>query len=209
VSEHTIVPAGGPPFRHNRLLQWEVAWLVLFWLAMAVGPFDRFDWLLENLLVFIYGGLLLLTYRRFRFSNTSYTLFTVFLTLHLIGAHYTYAETPIGFWLQALFDLQRNHYDRMVHFSYGLLLAYPLRELLLRLTAMRPGWSYFVAVNLVLALSAFYEIIEMWVAQLVSPQLGAAYLGIQGDIWDAQRDMFLALCGAIVAMLFTWRRTAK
>jgi putative membrane protein len=192
------------PFRANRPLQGMLLWLVLLWVITAIDPFNRRDWLLENLLVFIYGFLLIITYRRFAFSNLSYGLFTVFLSLHLIGAHYTYAETPFGFWLQDLFDLERNHYDRIVHFSFGLLIAYPFRELLLRASGLRRSWSYLLSVAIVLAFSNFYEIIEAIVAEIVSPELGAAYLGTQGDIWDAQKDAFAAFIGAVMAMTVTW-----
>jgi putative membrane protein len=191
------------PFRDNRLLQLMVAWLLLFWLAMAVEPYDRFDWFLENLLVVIYGVLLVATYRRFRFSNLSYGLFTLFLTLHLVGAHYTYSETPFGFWLQEVGGFQRNHYDRLVHFAYGLLSAYPFWELLVRAARTRPVWAKFVAPALILAFSAFFELLEAAVAMIVSPEAGDAYLGTQGDVWDAQHDMFLGFLGAIIAMVMT------
>lgn len=180
-----------------------VIWLLLLWLVTAIEPFNRRDWFLENLLVFFYGGLLTVTWRRFRFSVLSYLLFTVFMSLHLIGAHYTYAEVPFGFWLQDVLDLARNHYDRLVHFAFGLLIAYPLREWLLRVTGVRRGWSYFMTVALVLAFSGFYEVMEGVVAMIVSPELGAAYLGTQGDEWDAHHDMFLALSGAVTAMVVT------
>ncbi len=179
------------------------AWLVLLWIITAIEPFNRRDWFLENLLVFFYGGLLLVTYSRFRFSVRSYLLFTVFMSLHLAGAHYTYSEVPFGFWLQEALGLGRNHYDRLVHFSFGLLLAYPLREWLLRVTGIRRGWSYFMTVALVLAFSGFYEVMEGLVAMIVSPELGMAYLGTQGDVWDSQKDTFLAFSGAVVAMLVT------
>lgn len=195
--------------RHNRFLQVLALWLLLFWTAMAIEPYDRHDWLLENLLVFAFAALLFLTRRRFRFSDVSYLLFTIFMTLHLIGAHYTYSETPVGFWLQNGFDLDRNHYDRVVHFSYGLLSAYPFRELLLRAARASAGWSCFLSVNMVLAFSAFFEVIEAIIAELVSPELGAAYLGIQGDIWDAQKDMFLAVAGAVIAMGVTGYRARR
>jgi putative membrane protein len=192
------------PFSANRPLQGMLLWLVLLWVITAIDPFNRRDWLLENLLVFLYGFLLLVTYRRFAFSNLSYGLFTVFLSLHLVGAHYTYAETPFGFWLQDLFALERNHYDRIVHFSFGLLIAYPFRELLLRAAGLRRSWSYLLSVAIVLAFSNFYEIIEAIVAEIVSPELGSAYLGTQGDIWDAQKDAFAAFLGAVMGMLVTW-----
>ncbi|MBI5460703.1 MAG: DUF2238 domain-containing protein [Gammaproteobacteria bacterium] len=194
------------PFRDNRVLHALILWLLILWAITAVEPFNRRDWLLENLLVFIYAALLALTYRRFTFSNLSYALFTLFLSLHLIGAHYTYAETPLGFWLQDGFELQRNHYDRLVHFSYGLLCAYPFREILLRAAGVRRSWTYFLVASMILAFSAVYEIIEAVVAILVDPELGAAYLGTQGDDWDAQKDSALAFGGAVAAMAMTWYR---
>ncbi len=195
-----------PDFRHNRPLQWMVGWLCLYMLITAIEPHYLRDWLLENLLVFIYGALLFTTYKRFAFSNLSYGLFTLFLTLHMTGAHYTYAETPIGFWIQDWLELERNHYDRIVHFSYGLLCAYPFYEVLRRCAGTSPGWSAFITVNMVLAFSAFFEIAEAMTAEIVSPELGDAYLGLQGDIWDAQKDMGLAMLGAIIAMLTTLAR---
>jgi len=188
------------PFGDNRPLQAMVAWLLGFWLLTAIAPFDRHDWFLENLLVFVYSTLLVASYHRFRFSNLSYGLFTVFMTLHLTGAHYTYAETPLGFWLMDGLDLQRNHYDRLVHFAYGLLLAYPFYEVLRRAAGVRPGWAHFLVINAILAFSGFFEVLEAVIAMIVSPELGDAYLGTQGDIWDAQKDMGLALLGAILAM---------
>jgi putative membrane protein len=179
------------------------AWLLLLWLVTAIEPFDRRDWFLENLLVFFYAALLLATYPRFRFSVLSYLLFTIFMSLHLVGAHFTYAEVPFGFWLQDELGLARNHYDRIVHFCFGVLIAYPLREWLLRVTGARPGWSYFLTVALVLAFSGFYEVMEGIVAMIVSPELGMAYLGTQGDQWDAQHDTFLAFSGSVIAMLVT------
>ncbi|MDA3932749.1 MAG: DUF2238 domain-containing protein [Gammaproteobacteria bacterium] len=177
-------------------------WLLLFWIITALNPSYRQDWLLENLLVLVAVAILLGSYRRFRFSTASYALMTLFLTLHLIGAHYTYAETPFGFWLQDWFDLQRNHYDRLVHFAFGLLLAYPVRELLLRVTGVKQLWASWLAISVVLALSALFEAMEALAAVLVSPELGAAYLGTQGDEWDAQKDSMLAMFGAMLAMIW-------
>jgi putative membrane protein len=141
-------------FQSNRLLQGLVLWLIALWVITAINPLYPRDWLLENLLVFIWGAVLVVSYRWFRFSNLSYGLFTVFLSLHLVGAHYTYAETPFGFWLQDLFAFERNHYDRIVHFSFGLLIAYPMREILLRQSGITVTWSYFLAINCILAFSA-------------------------------------------------------
>lgn len=192
------------PFRDNRPLQGLVVWLVALWIVTAINPLYPRDWLIENILVFVYGALLVFTYPRFKFSNLSYALFSLFLSLHLIGAHYTYSETPPGFWLQSIFDFERNHYDRLVHFSFGLLMAYPLREILLRQAQVKRQWSYFLAVAVIMSFSAFYEVMEAAVAMVVSPELGSAYLGTQGDEWDAQKDAFLAFSGAIIAMLVNW-----
>jgi len=191
-------------FRTNRTLQGLVLWLVVLWIITAINPLYPRDWLLENLLVFISTIVLVLTYRRFQFCNLSYALFTIFLSLHLFGAHFTYAETPFGFWLQEWFGFERNHYDRIVHFSFGLLIAYPIWELLIRQSGLKPTWSYYLTVSVVMAISGLYEVIEGITAMIVSPELGSAYLGTQGDEWDAQKDSFLALSGAILAMLLIW-----
>ncbi|MEN8168043.1 MAG: DUF2238 domain-containing protein [Pseudomonadota bacterium] len=192
------------PFRVNYHLQGLVLWLVVLWSITAIDPLYPRDWLLENLLVFVYAALLVFTYRYFAFSNLSYALFTLFLSLHLIGAHYTYAETPVGFWFQEWLGFERNHYDRLVHFSFGLLIAYPFREILLRRSGVKSSWSYLLAVCGILSFSAFYELLEGITATIVSPELGTAYLGTQGDEWDAQKDAFLAFAGALAAMLISW-----
>lgn len=196
-------------FRSNRLLHLMLAWLLVLWVVTAINPLYPRDWFLENLLVFIYTILLIVTYRRFQFSNLSYALFAVFLSLHLMGAHYTYAETPFGFWMQEWFSFERNHYDRLVHFSYGLLCAYPFREVLLRSSGIKSSWSYLLSVTLVLAFSSIYEVIEGIVAMIVSPDLGSAYLGTQGDEWDAQKDSLMAFVGSVMAMGWTWLNVRK
>jgi putative membrane protein len=170
---------------------------------MALAPSSRRDWLLENLLVFAAVGILAATYRRFPLSDLSYVLITVFLTFHAIGAHYTYARVPLGFWTQDAFGWSRNHFDRLVHFLFGLLLAYPIREIFLRIVNARGFWAYYLPLDVTMAFSALYEIIESWVALLISPELGNAYLGTQGDVWDAQKDMTAALLGALICMVTT------
>ncbi len=188
------------PFRKNRPLQLMMLWLVTIWLITAIKPLYPIDWVLENLLTYIFAALLIATHHRFKFSSLSYGLMTIFLTLHMIGAHYTYAQTPLGFWLEEWFGFTRNHYDRIVHFSFGLLFAAPVRELLTRIVGVPLRWSRFMTVTTVLAFGAFYELLEMWTAIMVSPDLGDAYLGTQGDVWDSQQDIFLAFAGALVAM---------
>lgn len=184
----------------RKLLLGLLCWYGLLWIVLAIAPRDRQDWLLENLLALTAVVVLTATYRRFQFSTPSYVLITTFLSLHAVGAHYTYAEVPVGFWLQHLFGLSRNPFDRLVHFSYGLLLAYPLREVLIRLAGVGRFWSFYLAVSGMLAQSGFFEIVEALVAQIVSPELGAAYLGTQGDEWDAQNDMIAATAGALLCM---------
>ena len=190
-----------------KLLLGLLSWYGLLWIGLAIAPHDRQDWLLENLLALTAVAALAATYRRFHFSTQSYVLITTFLTLHAVGAHYTYAEVPVGFWLQHLFGLSRNPFDRLVHFSYGLLLAYPLREILIRLAGVRGFWSLYLAVSGMLAQSGLFEIVEAVVAQIVSPQLGAAYLGTQGDEWDAQNDMIAATAGALLCMAIVFLST--
>lgn len=179
------------------------------WAWAAVAPKFPHDWLLENILVFLFVPAILLMGRHFRLSSLSYTLITLFMTLHVVGSHYTYAEVPFGYTLQAWFGSERNMYDRLVHFSFGLLMAYPLRELFLRVARTRGVWGYWFPMELVLAFSALYEIIEWLVAARVDPAAGLAFLGAQGDAWDAQKDMLLAGLGATLAMalvaLVHWR----
>ena len=181
------------------------------WSLAAINPLDRSDWLLENLLVFAaFGGFAYnYNYRHhssnLRFSMASYWCFAVFLCLHLYGSHYTYAQTPVGFWLQEALGLSRNHYDRIVHFSFGVLLALPFLELLQVKARLSGRWLKLLTLSAVLSCSTFYELLEMLAAFIVSPELGTAFLGAQGDEWDAQKDTGLALVGAIVTMLIVGR----
>jgi len=193
--------AGLLEVRHNRVLLWLLSGYALLWLLTAIKPVNRQDWLLENLLVFAALPLLVVVYRHRLLSNFSYILLFCFLSVHAIGAHFTYTEMPLGNWMRDYFNMQRNHYDRLVHFLFGLLLAYPVRQVLMRAGGLRGWWTFVVPVHLVMAASAFYEIVEGIVAHLVSPELEAAYNGIQGDVWDSQKDMSLAMTGAILAML--------
>lgn len=188
------------PFRANRALH---AMLMVFggiWLWLAVSPYSRYDWVLENLLIWLALLVLVISYRYFQFTNLSYALMTLFLLFHAVGAHYSYNETFMDPWLKQLFHVQRNPYDRLVHFSYGLLLAYPIRELIMVWAKISGWWTYAFACTIVLATGAFYELIEMWVALLVAPEIGTLFLGTQGDPWDTQHDMELALYGAVLAM---------
>jgi putative membrane protein len=171
------------------------------WVWASIEPNYRHDWLLENYLVFIFVPVILLTGKYFKLSNVSYTLITIFMTLHVIGSHYTYAEVPFGITLQHWMGESRNMYDRLVHFSFGFLLAYPVRELFMRVSRVKGFWTYYLPLDLTLSLSAVYEIVEWLAARSVNPEAGLAFLGSQGDVWDAQKDMLVAGIGALVAML--------
>ncbi len=181
-----------------RLHQGLLAAYLVLWTVLAIAPVDRRDWLLENILPVLLCGLLIGTYRRFRFSDRSYVLIALFMAVHAVGAHYTYAHVPAGYWMQQALDLTRNHFDRLAHAAFGLLLTYPVRELFVRLAHLRGFWSHYFAITTVVAFSGLFEILEAWVAQIVSPELGALYLGTQGDIWDAQQDMTAVLVGALL-----------
>lgn len=177
---------------------------LVFWSWAAYQPLHPDDWLLENYLVFAWVPIILLSARYFRLSDTSYTLITIFMCLHVIGSHYTYAEVPFGDTLKEWLGAERNMYDRLVHLSYGLLLAYPVREVFMRLAGAKGFWSYFFPIDMTFGFSAIYELIEWRAAANVPPELGLAFLGSQGDVWDAQKDMGLAGLGAIIAMLIVF-----
>jgi putative membrane protein len=171
-----------------------------FWAVSFNGTTDLVNWWIENLLVIIFTTTLVLTYRRFSFSDLSYAFMLVFLMLHVYGARYAYADNVFGFWIQRHFHTLRNPYDRIVHTSFGLLMSYPMRELLKRRMKVSEGWSWMMPVELVLSLSALFELIEWSIADVFFPAHGQNYVGTQGDIWDAQKDIFVATCGAMVAM---------
>ncbi len=178
------------------------------WAALAVSPLYREDWMLENFLVVAFVAILAASYRRFPLSRVSYTLIFLFLCLHEVGAHYTYSRVPYEEWTQALFGRslnevmgwERNHYDRLIHFSYGLLLAYPIREMFLRVANVQGFWGYFLPLDVTMSTSMVFELFEWGAAALFGGELGMAYLGTQGDVWDAHKDMALASLGALIAM---------
>ena len=153
-------------------------------------------------------ALLIVTHRAFPLSRISYTTIFVFFCLHAIGAHYTYAEVPYDECvaladrpsLNEVFGWERNNFDRVVHFSYGLLLAYPIREVFLRVANVRGFWGYFLPLDLTMSTSMLYELIEWAAAESCGGDLGQAYLGTQGDVWDAHKDMALASLGALITM---------
>jgi len=178
----------------------------LFFLYTGATTPDHLNWLLENALSLSLVILLASFYNIFRFSDRSYTLILVFLLLHMYGSQYQYADNPLGEWLQETYSLSRNHYDRIVHFSFGLLLAYPMHEVLLRSFHVKKLLSYILPVEFTLSFSTLYELLEWSVADLAfeGSEQGLDYLGAQGDVWDAQKDVALALTGALLAMSVTY-----
>ena len=175
---------------------------------MAVSPADWHNWILASVIPAIVLGGLVAGRRVLPLSAISYLLIGAFITLHTIGAHYTYARVPLGDWLSPFFGDGRNDYDRVVHFAFGLLLASPIRDVFARVANARGFLLHYLPVMTVTGLSALWEILESWVAQSVSPELGAAYLGAQGDVWDAQKDMAAAFYGALLwLVLSAWART--
>lgn len=167
----------------------------------AIGPTDRLTWWLEVAPVLIAAPVLTLTVRRFPLTNLLYVLIAVHALILILGGHYTYAQVPLGYWAQDLFDLVRNPYDRLGHFAQGFVPAMIAREILLRNSPLkRGGWLFFIVCCISLAVSACYEFIEWWTA-IIGGGSAEAFLGMQGDVWDTQWDMFLALCGAITAQL--------
>jgi putative membrane protein len=194
-------PVTTPSWRYPAVL------LLLFgtlWAALAVAPSYRQDWLLENLLVFIAIPILVVTRDRLRFSNLAYTCLFVFFSLHEVGAHYTYSLVPYDAWfstltgasLDAALGIQRNHYDRLMHLLYGLLITVPAVELFAWCGRYPRAWAVLFPLLFVCSHSVVYELVEWAAALIFGGELGQAYLGTQGDIWDAQKDMALAMLGS-------------
>jgi putative membrane protein len=197
----TASTAAALPFRENRFLQWICAGMVAAIAISAYRPERVYDWFLENGLVFGLLAVLAVTYKRLALSDLSYLLIFVFLCVHEWGAHFKYSDVPLGEWMKPWLKTQRNDYDRVIHFSYGLLCAYPMQEFFMRKLFVFSRWRYYLPVECTLALSAFYELLEAMMANILTPERGEEFVGMQGDIWDSQKDMFVATLGAITIML--------
>jgi len=183
--------------------------LILFWIATfllvliwsVVKPHDYFTWFLEVLPAILGLAVLAITYKSFRFTKLAYWLMLIHAVILMIGGHYTYAEVPLFSWIRDSLDLSRNHYDKVGHFAQGFIPAIIAREILIRKSPLKPGkWLFFIVVCICLALSAFYEFIEWWVA-IATGTAAEAFLGTQGYVWDTQSDMFYAFAGAIAALV--------
>jgi len=209
----TIATAPAHPYAaHRRYLLVLGVLFAILWTALAIHPWYRGDWALENVLVTAFAVFIALTYKRLILSRVSYTLLFLFLCLHEIGAHYTYEKVPYDEWFKALSGVtlnsvlgwQRNNFDRVIHFCYGLLIAYPVREIFYRVAAVRGFWGYFLPLDLTMSTSMMFELFEWAAAEIFGGDLGQAYLGTQGDVWDSHKDMALASLGALIAMLVTF-----
>lgn len=171
----------------------------------AYEPYDRATWWMEVAPVVVAMPVLLATYRRFPLTRLVYTLIFIHACILILGGHYTYARVPVGFWVQDLFGFSRNHYDRLGHLAQGFIPALIAREVLLRRTPLvRGGWLFFIVCCICLAISAGYEFVEWWAA-LVGGAGATEFLGTQGDVWDTQWDMLMALTGAIAAQVLLSR----
>lgn len=179
-----------------------LALVTLFLLLSAIDPVaDRLTWFLETVPVMLGLVLVIRTRRVFPLTPLLYRLLALHAVILIIGGYYTYAEVPLFNWLRDSLELSRNHYDRVGHLAQGFIPAILAREILLRRSPLvRDGWLLLAVTSICLAFSAFYEMIEWWTA-LISEQASSAFLGTQGDVWDTQWDMFLALTGALLAQL--------
>jgi putative membrane protein len=187
------------PYQKNYWLWIFLTVFTSIWVNTLIGTNDLNNWFLENTLTVIFMLFLVFSFRKYQFSDLSYLLICVYLCLHVYGSKYTYAENPFGYWLKDYFHFGRNHYDRIVHFSFGFLLAYPMRELFLRWLKYPKTVSWILPIEITLSISGLYELIEWAVADVFFKAQGDAYLGTQGDIWDAQKDIFMAFMGAILS----------
>ena len=180
----------------------------VWWALLAIRPWDRQTWLVENALAIAAAALLIGYHRKLLLSRVSYTLIFIFMCLHQVGAHFSYAEVPYDAWFQrhlgvspdAVFGLQRNSFDRLVHFLYGLLVTPACIELLDRVAPPRGIWRYVMPVSFIMSHSLLFEMFEWLAASVFGGDLGQAYLGTQGDVWDAQKDMLLATLGSVLAV---------
>ncbi len=174
-------------------------------IVSGIAPYDRTTWWLEIFPVLIVAPFLILTARRFPLTRLSYTLLAIHALILIVGGHYSYARVPLGFWVQDLFGLTRNNYDRLGHFAQGFVPAIVIRELLLRTSPLRPGrWLFVLVTASCLAFSASYELFEWWTA-VAGGHAADAFLGTQGDVWDTQWDMLCALVGALTALVVLGR----
>jgi putative membrane protein len=197
----TASTAGHPDFRDYRFLHWNCGAMVAVIALAAWRPDTVFDFFLENGCVSVFLLALIVTYRKMPLSGLSYLLILVYLSIHEWGAHYKYSDVPLGEWMKPWLHTKRNMYDRVAHFSFGLLLSYPFQEVLMRSVGVKSRWRYILPVEATLSFSAIYEILEAGAAMVLTPERGEEFVGMQGDMWDSQEDMLMAGLGSVVAMI--------
>ena len=176
----------------------------IFWIIIAISPKYRNVWFYENILTVLFIGFLVLTYKKFRFSNFTYSVLFFFMILHTIGSYYSYAEMPLFDLIKSLLGLSRNNYDRIVHFLFGLIFFFPIYEFISRKFNIKGSWGFFLTFLVIAALKGIFEIIE-WMYVLITHSdaiIVANYLGEQGDLWDAQKDMFVGIIGSIISWIY-------
>ncbi|HTL61644.1 MAG TPA: DUF2238 domain-containing protein [Nitrospira sp.] len=194
----TAFPMAPPLTRKSLIPAVLLACYAGLFVILAIAPLDPRIWWGSSILPLAFVAVLVLTHRTFALSDTSYILITAWLTLHTVAVHYTYPKVPLGFWLDAWFDFHRNHFDRIVHFSFGFCMTLPLIEIFRRRCSTK-GWLLpYLAVMTVLGFSAMWEIIEAWIGQIAHPDIEKAMVGHQGDVWDPQRDMASAFYGSLL-----------
>jgi putative membrane protein len=193
------------PFRENRFLQGICAAGALTFLLAAYHPDTVFDWALENTLVFCFLPVMIWGYRKLPLSDLSYLLILMYVCVHEFGAHYKYSDVPLGEWMKGWLHTQRNHYDRVAHFSFGLLLSYPFQEIFMRSARVSGSWRYFLPIETTLAWSAVYEMMEAGSASILTPKRLEEFVGMQGDVWDSQEDMLMAGLGSVLAMICVYQ----
>ncbi len=192
----------GASSRSSRYPHLLAAVFAVFFVVLGIVPASRDVWVAEVIPVVIVFTLLLVTYKDFRFSNLAYSLMAFWLFWHTVGGHYTFAHVPFG-WITELFGFERNHFDRIGHFSVGFY-AYPLAELATRKRWSGPVLASFLGVFFIMSIAAGYEIVEWWFAEVVGGGAGVEFLGSQGDVWDAQKDMLADTLGALAAITLFW-----
>lgn len=178
-----------------------VTLFLVVWIWAAINPLSREGWLNENYIVFLVAPVIIYLVVHFKLSNTSSALITAFMCLHVVGSHYTYLETPFGFVLQNWLGAQRNMYDRFLHFLFGLLFYFPIREIFMKIGKTNEFWNHILPLDVVLSLSAFFEILEFMVVLFIRPESRELFIGFQFDCWDTTKDILNAFVGAIISLI--------
>lgn len=196
--------ANTKPFKTNSFLHLLIITFSILWFVMYCNCINVQDWFIENILIFMYSIYAIFTYNKSTYNNTSYFCIFLFLLLHSYGAMYAYTQNPVGEYFQNSYHLKRNPYDRIVHFSFGFLVAYPLYYIFKNKLAVHTKWQYILPVNIITTLACVFELIEWTVAALTTKETGETYVATQGDVWDAHKDIALAIVGATITMLFVY-----